>query len=451
MNKCPSGGYRLLSTDKMLNNKLGGLGMDSKQEKNSIFEEDAFRSVPQDERHGWWKTSFIWAGSSICVPTIMVGALMIKGLSFAEMVLAVIIGTVLLSAVFCLQGMEGTDTGLPTVVLARSAFGREGAGIIISFILATTLICWTGSDCQIAGESFIQILTLNNIHWNREATIIVLGIIMLTVSILGEKIISKLNIIAVPALILLCIYGMVTCLQDISFIELVKASPVEPISLAEGVAMVFGMQAVGSTISPDYHRFCRDRKGSCLAAVVGIIPYCLFLFIAGSVMGAATGESDISVLIAKLGLPIIGLIILVLATWTTMACDAYTGGLAITSLLHLSGKKRAAATAVAGIVGILLAVFGIMNYFTNFLDLMASCIPPVAGVMITDYWLLKHGKVGNWEERPGFHWNGIICLVCGVLAALFLPFGFPTINGILVSGILYFLTMKLTSPAATQS
>lgn len=369
--------------------------MNSEQEKNSLFEEDAFKPVPPGERHGWWKTSFIWAGSSICVPTIMVGALMIKGLSFMEMILAVIIGTVLLSIVFCLQGMEGTDTGLPTVVLARSAFGREGAGIIISFILATTLICWTGSDCQIAGESFIQILTLNNIHWNREATIIILGIIMLTVSILGEKIISKLNIIAVPALILLCIYGIVTCLQDISFLDLVRSSPVEPVSLAEGVAMVFGMQAVGSTISPDYHRFCRDRKSSCLAAVVGIIPYCLFLFIAGSIMGAATGESDISILIAKLGLPVIGLLILVLATWTTMACDAYTGGLAITSLLHLSGKRRAAATAIAGIVGILLAVFGIMNYFTNFLDLMAGCIPPVAGVMITDYWILKRGKVEN--------------------------------------------------------
>lgn len=418
--------------------------MSSEHEKNSIFEDDAFKPAAQSERHGWWKTAFIWAGSSICVPTIMVGALMIKGLSFTEMILAVIIGTVMLSVVFCLQGSAGTDTGLPTVVLARSAFGREGAGIIISFILAVTLICWTGSDCQIAGESFIQILNLNDIHWNREVTIIILGLIMLTVSILGEKIISRLNTVAVPALILLCIYGIITCLKDMSFLELVKASPVEPSSLAEGVAMVFGMQAVGSTISPDYHRFCRDRKGSCLAAIVGIIPYCLFLFIAGAIMGAATGESDISILIAKLGLPVIGLTILVLATWTTMACDAYTGGLAITSLLHLSGKRRAAATAIAGIVGILLAVFGIMNYFTNFLDLMASCIPPVAGIMITDYWILMHGRPENWKERPGIHWVGIISLLIGVLAALFLPFGFSTINGILVSGILYFIIMKLT-------
>ena len=284
--------------------------MQEQTEKKTLFEDDAFQPVPQSERHGWWKTSFIWAGSSICVPTIMVGALMINGLSFLEMILAVVIGTGILSLVFCLQGTQGTDTGLPTVVLARSAFGRKGAGIIISFILASTLICWTGSDCQIAGESFIQILTLNGIEWNRNLVIIVLGLIMLTVSIFGEKLLSKLNIIAVPALIILCIYGIVTCLQSVSLIDLITASPVEPIRLVEGISMVVGMQAVGSTISPDYHRFCRNRKGSCLAAVVGIMPYCLFLFIAGAIMGAATGETDISILVAKLGLPFIGLAIL---------------------------------------------------------------------------------------------------------------------------------------------
>ena len=360
------------------------------------------------------------------------------------MILSVFIGIAILLGVFCLQGMEGTDTGLPTVVLARSAFGKEGAGVVISFILAVTLICWAGSDCQIAGESFIQILQLNGLSFNRAAVIIILGLIMLTVSIFGEKLITKLNAIAVPALCLLCIYGIVTCMQDRSFMDILTAQPVNPIRLIDGVTLVVGMQAVGSTIAPDYHRFCKDRKGSCLGAIVGILPYCLFLFIAGAIMGLATGEQDISILVAKLGLPIIGLIILVLATWTTMACDAYTGGLAITSLLHLSGSKRAVATAVAGVAGILLAVFGIMDYFTNFLDLMASCIPPVAGVMISDYWILKKGKASAWRETKGVNWVGIVSLILGVLAALFLPFGIATVNGVITSMLVYWILTTVT-------
>ncbi|MBS6367178.1 MAG: cytosine permease, partial [Clostridiales bacterium] len=75
--------------------------MNEQTEKKTLFEDDAFKPVPESERHGWWKTSFIWAGSSICVPTIMVGALMINGLSFLEMILAVVIGTGILSLVFC--------------------------------------------------------------------------------------------------------------------------------------------------------------------------------------------------------------------------------------------------------------------------------------------------------------------------------------------------------------
>lgn len=61
-----------------------------------------------------------------------------------------------------------------------------------------------------AGESFLQIMSMNDIEMPRDITIIVLGLIMLTVSIFGEKVITKLNAIAVPALILLCIYGMAT-------------------------------------------------------------------------------------------------------------------------------------------------------------------------------------------------------------------------------------------------
>lgn len=409
-----------------------------KEEKGAaVFEDDAFVPVPPESRHSWWKTSFVWAGSSICVPVIMIGAMLIAGLNLGEMVLATVIGSAILAALFCLQGMQGTDMGLPTAILARGAFGKEGAGIIISFILACTLVCWAGTDCQVAGESFLQILSLNGISVNREACIIVLGLIMLTVSIFGEKIITKLNMVAVPALILLCLYGIVTCASQVDVLALLTAEPVEPMPLIEGIALVIGAQAVGSTIAPDYHRFCRNRKESCMAVLVGIPPYLLFLMIAGAVMGSATGESDITLVIANLGIPLIGLAVLVLATWTTMATDAYTGGLAITSLLHLSGTKRAVATAIAGVCGILLAVFGIMGYFGAFLDLMAACIPPVAGVMIADYWILKKGDPSAWKETPGVNWLGVVALVAGVAVALLLPVGIPTINGVLTSMVLF--------------
>ena len=418
---------------------------------SSVFEDDAFVPVPASERHSWWKTSFVWAGSSICVPVIMIGALLIAGLNMAEMILATIIGSAILSVIFCLQGMEGTDTGLPTAIVARSAFGKEGAGVIVSFILASTLVCWAGTDCQVAGESFLQIVSMGGVELNRTACIIVLGLIMLTVSIFGEKIITKLNMVAVPALVLLCIYGIVTCAAHVDMVALFTADPVDPMSLVEGVALVIGAQAVGSTIAPDYHRFCRNRKESCMAVLVGIPPYLLFLMFAGAIMGSATGETDITLVIANLGIPVIGLIVLVLATWTTMATDAYTGGLAITSLLHLSGTRRALATGIAGVCGILLAVFGIMDYFADFLNVMAAAIPPVAGVMIADYWVIKRGRPELWRESAGVNWLGVVALACGVAVGLFVPFGIATINGVVVSLALYLVLMYAAGRAKTAA
>jgi purine-cytosine permease-like protein len=280
---------------------------------SGAFEDDAFVPVPADERHGWWKTSLVWAGSSISVPVIMIGSMLIAGLTMPEMILATVIGTAILGAVFCFQGMEGTDTGLPTVIVARAAFGREGAGVVVSFILAVTLVCWAGSDCQVAG----------------------------------------------------------------------------------------------------------------------------------AIMGSATGETDITLVVAGLGLPIVGLIVLVLATWTTMATDAYTGGLAVTSLLHMSGTKRSTATAVAGCLGIALAVFGIMDYFDDFLNIMAAAIPPIAGVMIADHWILRKGGKESWRETPGVNWWGVVALVVGACVALFLPVGQATVNGILTAMILYVIFGKV--------
>lgn len=192
-----------------------------------------------------------------------------------------------------------------------------------------------------------------------------------------------------------------------------------------------------------------------MAVLVGIPPYLLFLMLAGAIMGSATGESDITMVIANLGLPVIGLIVLVLATWTTMATDAYTGGLAITSLLHLPGTRRAAATAIAGVCGILLAVFGIMDYFGTFLDLMASCIPPVAGVMIADYWVIHRGRPDAIEIASGVNWVAVASLLLGVGCALWVPFGIPTINGVVVSfaaflGLTY-LTRKGIPTAPTAA
>ncbi|OQA55090.1 MAG: Cytosine permease [Candidatus Atribacteria bacterium ADurb.Bin276] len=163
----------------------------------------------------------------------------------------------------------------------------------------------------------------------------------------------------------------------------------------------------------------------------------------GSVMALLAGTYDITQVMSALGAPVLGLIILILATWTTNTINAYSAGIALTNLFQLPDSKRALATAVAGILGTVLAVAGIMNYFLNFLTILTSTIPPVAGVMIADYWVKKKGDPSKWFRYPGANWVGILSWLIGALVGIYLKIGIAPINAIIVSFVVYLVLISV--------
>ena len=157
------------------------------------------------------------------------------------------------------------------------------------------------------------------------------------------------------------------------------------------------------------------------------------------------------------GLPFIGLVALVLATWTTNVSNAYSGGLALSVLLGQDEKKSQLTTAIAGIIGTVLAAVGILNSIQGFLSLLSAIVPALMGVMIADYWIIGKGKTENFEIRKGFYAPGVISFVLGALIAcmtggtfatipflafLNIPFFIGPINGIVVALVVYVVIAK---------
>ena len=157
------------------------------------------------------------------------------------------------------------------------------------------------------------------------------------------------------------------------------------------------------------------------------------------------------------GLPLIGLIALILATWTTNVSNAYSGGLSLSVLLGQDEKKSQVTTAIAGIVGTLLAAVGILNSIQGFLSLLSAIVPALMGVLIADYWVIGKGKIENFEIRDGFYAPGLISFIAGALVAcitggtfaaipflafLNLPFFIGPINGIIVAMVVYIIIAK---------
>ena len=143
-------------------------------------------------------------------------------------------------------------------------------------------------------------------------------------------------------------------------------------------------------------------------------------------------------MLSSIGSPILGLLILVLATWTTNVSNAYSAGFALLSLTGAKDNKRMMMTLISGVVGTLLAVFGITNYFNSFLNVLSVGIPPVAGVVIMDYFVRHKADPKDWTPTEGVNPAGLIAWLVGALFALLFPsFLIPTLNAIVIACVLY--------------
>lgn len=114
---------------------------------------------------------------------------------------------------------------------------------------------------------------------------------------------------------------------------------------------------------------------------------------------------------------------------------------------------------ILGIVGTVLSMIGIINYFTDFLTLLGVAIPPVAGIMVVDYFLLKRNRKELEETRAQGalpktveKWNPvaiavwIAAFVVGEASSIF-AIGIPGLNSLVFAGVAYWVVMKAMAAA----
>lgn len=435
------------------------------KEKNTGFE------IKAEQRQSWVSIAMVWAGGMICVPCLMVGGVLSSGgLSIGQMVASILIGYGLICAYMICIGMQACDTGLPVAVMAEGALGKQGARYIISLLLAIACIGWFGIQSATCGSAFASMLASMLGQGAPGAAMtavcsIVWGVIMLVTACAGFKGLKWLNYIAVPLLVIVCLYGIIAgIISHDGGAAIASYAPEQSAGLVFGISMTVASFALGGVISADYCRFAKSRGDVVKSSIVGVIPAGLFMLLTGAVMSIVTGQYDISAILASLGVPVIGLVALVLATWTTNVTNAYSGGLALSNLLGFDESRFKVTTGIAGAAGTLLAAFGLLNAFQGFLSLMSALIPPLAGVLIANYWVVCKGKRENFHLRPGFSVPGVIAFATGALVAcitggtfasfpalvealpfLNMPFFVGPVNGIVVSLVLYVLISKAVS------
>jgi Permease for cytosine/purines, uracil, thiamine, allantoin len=135
--------------------------------------------------------------------------------------------------------------------------------------------------------------------------------------------------------------------------------------------------------------------------------------------------------------------------------NLYSSSLHLANLIQVLFRcrvNRALLTAILGAVGIGFSIAGILDHVVGFLLILGIAVPPTAGVLIVDYFVLQRDREALNATRASLSLPasceavnpiGLLAWAAGFLAGRFIHSGVASVNSVLVSGSVYFVFMKL--------
>ena len=105
------------------------------------IEQHGVDAVPKSERtKSWWDLFVIQAGVNITLSSLLLGGLLVPGLSWAQACWALVVGNILLGILLALMGYFGVDYGISTTVASRFALGHPHGSWIASIIILLSMV-----------------------------------------------------------------------------------------------------------------------------------------------------------------------------------------------------------------------------------------------------------------------------------------------------------------------
>ena len=412
-------------------------------------------AVPAASRTGGWFSLFVmYAGINVCLPMMMMGGILVPGLSFKEAVVVGLIGNTVAAAIISLTGYPGADHGLPASVLTRSSLGFPSGTWIASLAITVSGIGWFAFQAELAGLAADGVMERMSGFSSPVLMISVMGALNVVIAVMGFGWIQRLATWSVPALLVLCSLLFWKIALDHPFQELINRPGDGSLSFLAGMNIMVSGQFTAAFTSSDLSRYSKDHRSLWLGIWSGIVPVSAFMIGLGALSRLVSGEWNPVLGVQQLGLGIPALVLIIFATWTTNDKNLYSGGLALTNIFP--GRSRWLHTLVLGFFGTALGCFGVTRYLAEFLVALGAIFAPLVGVMIADYFLVRgrrpamedfYSRDGRYRYTRGVNLAALVALAAGVVAGrLAPPESIQPIVSLVVTMVVYGGGMRLLYP-----
>lgn len=399
--------------------------------------------VPLEARKGTFEVSMVAAGFCIAMSGLFTGASMAAGLTFSQAIIAAVAGNTILSFFGGFIGAAGAREGLSSSRLSRFSFGTEGFKIV-SLVLALTMFGWFSVQVGFFGNTMNAMFPNGGFLTEVPIAAFWGGILMLLTAYYGFKGLSALSIVAVPLIIITASIGVYMAANGVGgFSKLFDMIPVGSVTIAQGIVMVVGSFAAGASAQADITRYAKDEKAAWISTLIGYMVANSFIILAGYLTTLATGEGDLPRAMLTIGLGFPALLVLVLAQWTTNDNNLYTSSLGLSNIFTF---KKSKIVLIIGVLGSFLGALGIANYFVSWLSILGIGVPPMAGIILADYFIVNKGKydLENDTHLKKWNLNALIAWLVAGLVGYLINWGIASLNSLIVAMVLYVILMKFS-------
>jgi cytosine permease len=299
-------------------------------------------------------------------------------------------------------------------------YGKIGAYIPV-LVIALLLIGWQGIVVGAFGVTWAG----NSDSMSFYLIAIAAGILFTITTYFGVK---GLEYVSIPSVVILVAVGLYAAWLNIDeaggwagFLDMSAERAAEsetPLTTLSAINLVIGSWIVGAIVMPEYTRFARKAWVAIAIPFIALLVAQWFLQMVGALGGVVSGTFDFTVYLRSQGtfLMFAGIIGMSFALWTTGDANLYLPVIQTSAVFR---RPTRVMTVICGVLGTIVGL-GIYARFMDWINLLASIVPPLIGPVIAHYYFIARTRFSAEELDDLAVWNpaAIIAYIVGAAAAL---------------------------------
>lgn len=385
--------------------------------------------VADAETVSGFQVGIVIVGISITLPLMYSAGELVRGIGLSQAIIAAVTGALILSLMSVPAAIVGARTRLSSYMIVEHTFGFAGAKFV-NFWFGLFLLGWYAVTAELFGRTlFLAAGELTSLALAEWVYTVISSAVVTVTTIYGFKAIDRLALVAVPFLLLALIVVAVMSLNQTSFSDLLLIDA-EGISMPTAISAVVGAAIVGVVLMPDLTRYTRSVRDCVVASFIGQGGGITVAYVLGIIPVLVWNELEPMTYMFIMGFGGFALAVLVFATWTTNVVNLYSTALAARASVPLGGYRSL--VIVGGIVGTIAALVGIADHLIDFLIVLGLLVPPIAGVYICDFFILKRTdfSTARLSNRPALKVNALIAGIGSGLLATWMYYSELSITSI---------------------